>query len=157
MLRLKLVASVVPLIVVGVLARDRLLHDWRPCIAFGDTSVQLAAGPWQRQVKVSFVDNPAAANVRVQLVDSLEMADFVIADDSASTTPEDNSCQVTSATQFVAIGERDGDSRLTIHLSTEPGGDYRIFVSSRHYTAWEAAALIATARGGQQHRLAAAF
>lgn len=156
MLRLKLVASVVPLIVVGVLARDRLLHDWRPCIAFGDTSVQLAAGPWQEQVKVSFVDNPADAKVRVQLVDSIEMADFVIADDTASATDDESSCHVTPATQFVAIGERD-NARLTIHLSTAPGGDYRIYVSSRHYTAWEAAALIATARSGQQHRLAAAF
>lgn len=156
MLRLKLVASVVPLIVVGVLARDRLLHDWRPCIAFGDTSVQLAAGPWQRQVKVSFVDNPAAATVRVQLVDTPEIADFAIADDTASAGDDDGSCRVTPATQFVAIGERDDNPRLTIHLSTQPGGDYRIYVSSRHYTAWEAAALIATARTGQQ-RLAAAF
>lgn len=156
MLRFKLVASVVPLIVVGVLARDRLLHDWRPCIAFGDTSVQLAAGPWQSQVKVSFVESATDATVRVQLVDSLEMADFVIADDSAGAEADESSCRVTAATQFVAIGQRDENPRLRIHLSTEPGGDYRIYVNSRHYTAWEAAALIATARTGQQ-RIAAAF
>lgn len=156
MLRLKLVASVVPLIVVGVLARDRLLHDWRPCIAFGDTSVQLAAGPWQSPIKVSFVDAPEAAMVRVQIVDTPDMADFTLADDSASEA-DDTSCKVSAATRFVAIGDPDDNSRLTIHLSTEPGGDYRIYVSSRHYTAWEAAALIATARSTQQHRLAAAF
>lgn len=157
MLRLKLVASVVPLIVVGVLARDRLLHDWRPCIAFGDTSVQLAAGPWQDRIKVSFVDDPETATVRVQIVDTPDMADFTLADDSASAEADESSCKVSAATQFVAIGAHDDNPRLTIHLSTQPGGDYRIYVSSRHYTAWEAAALIATARSTQQHRLAAAF
>ena len=156
MLRLKLVASVIPLIVVGVFARDRLLHDARPCIALGDTSVQLAAGPWQGPLRVSFTDNRIMANVRVQLVDSAEMADFAVVDDVE--TPNADSCQVNASTRFVAIDESETAKALRIHFSTEPGGDYRVYVDSRRFTAWEAAALIVAARniGGQQH-LAAAF
>ncbi len=154
MLRLKLVASVIPLIVVGILARDRLLHDARPCIALGDTTVQLAAGPWQERFRVSFTDNRADAMVRVQLVDGPELADFTVADDVE--TANDDSCRVSANTRFVAISDRDPAPNLTIHLSTEPNADYRVFVSSRRFTAWEAAALIATARSGP-HRIAAAL
>lgn len=154
MLRLKIIASVIPLFVVGVLARDRLLHDVRPCIALGDTTVQLAAGPWQDRFRVSFTDNRAVASVRVQLVDGPEMADFTVVDDAE--TANDESCHVTASTRFVAIGERESTPNLTIHLSTEPDADYSVFVSSRRFTAWEAAALIATARSGP-HRIAAAL
>ncbi len=154
MLRLKIIASVIPLFVVGVFARDRLLHDTHPCIALGDTTVQLASGPWQDPFRVSFTEDRNFASVRVQLVDGPEMADFTVADDAE--TANDDSCRASATTRYVAISERDPAPNLTVHLSTEPNADYRVFVSSRRLTAWEAAALIATARSGPQ-RIAAAF
>lgn len=154
MLRMKLIASVIPLFVVGVLARDRLLHDARPCIAFGDTSVQLAAGSWQSPMHVGFTDDSARATVRVQLVDSADMADFAVVDDAE--TANNDTCPANAATRFVAIDERPAEKATRIHLSTDPGGDYRVFVSSRRFTAWEAAALIVAAREGR-HSLASAF
>lgn len=157
MLRLKLVASIVPLIVVGVFARDRLLHDGRPCIAFGNTSVQLAAGPWQSPLHVAFTDDRRDATVRVQLVDSPDTADFTVVDDIE--TPNSDSCQASATTRFVAIdasATSNGGKGLLIHFSTESGADYRVYVDSKRFTAWEAAALIAAARNGGQ-RVAGVF
>ena len=101
MLRLKILASVVPLLLAGIFARSEFSSDTRPCIAIGETSVQLASTPWQAQLRVSFTDDRAAATVRVQITDSAEAADFVVVDDAESA--EANACEVTAATKFVGI------------------------------------------------------
>ena len=54
MLRLKILASVVPLAVAAVFARGELLPGPRPCIEISGTAVQLATGPWHAQLHVSF-------------------------------------------------------------------------------------------------------
>src|SRR4051812_36513206 len=99
--RFKFLASTIPLILAAVLARGELSPAARPCISLGETSMQLAQGSWQAQLHVSFTGDPAAATVRVQTVDSAEMADFAVVDDIDSA--EADACPVTAATRFVAI------------------------------------------------------
>ena len=153
MLRFKILASAVPLIIVAVLARGGLLPGPRPCISIGDAAVQIADLPWQAQLHVSFTDDPATATVRVQISDSADAADFAVIDDVDS--PEAGACAANAATRFVAISAAPEGDAPVIYLSHDGPADYRIFVRSKTFTARDAAALIVGASVGH-HRLAAA-
>ena len=153
MLRFKILASAVPLMVVAVIARGGVLPGPRPCIAIGEALVQIASVPWRAQLHVSFTDDPAAATVRVQISDSAEAADFAVVDDVDS--PETGACEVTAATRFVAISANSSAPEPVIYLSQDGPADYRIFVRSKTFTTRDAAALIVGTSGGHR-RLAAA-
>jgi hypothetical protein len=155
MLRFKFLASTIPLILAGVFARSELAPSARPCINVGETSVQIAPGPWQAQLKVGFTSDPSRATVRVKIVDSAEAADFAVVDDIDSD--EANACEVTPATRFIAITAAAPATEPLIYLSPDGDADYRIFVQSKHFTPREAAALIVGARGGRAHMAAAAL
>ena len=100
-MRLRILASAVPLLIAAVFARGDLLPGTRPCIAIGEGSVQIASLPWQAQSRVSFTRDPALATVRVQLTDNAAAADFAVLDDVDGA--EANGCEVNAATRFVAI------------------------------------------------------
>jgi hypothetical protein len=153
MLRFKILASAVPLLIVAVFARGGLSAGPRPCIAVGDTSVQITSAPWRADLHVAFTDDPTAATVRVQITDNAEAADFAVIDDVDST--EAGACEATPATELVAIGSSPSGSAPVIYLSPDGPADYRIFVRSKSFSAREAAALIVGASGGHP-RLAAA-
>jgi hypothetical protein len=155
MLRFKILASAVPLLVAAVFARGGLSPGPRPCIALGDTSVQITSAPWHADLHVSFTDDPAAATVRVQISDSAEAADFAVVDDVDS--PEASACEATPATQLVAISASPSGSAPVIYLSQDGPADYRIFVRSTTFTARDAAALIVGASGGHPHMAAASL
>ena len=152
MLRFKILASAVPLLVAALFARGGLLPA-RPCIAFGETSVQIASVPWQAQSRVSFTDDPHLATVRVQISDSADAADFAVIDDV--DTPETASCEANAATRLVAISATPAADAPVIYLSQDGPADYRIYVRSKTFSARDAAALVVGA-GGEHRRLAAA-
>jgi len=158
MLRLKILASAVPLLVAAVFARGDFLPGARPCIAIGEGSVQITSLPWQAQSHVSFTRDPALATVRVQLTDNAAAADFAVLDDidSAEAPTTSQGCEVNAATRFVAISASPSASEPIIYLSPDGPADYRIFVSSKHFSARDAAALIVGANGAPR-RLAAAL
>jgi hypothetical protein len=155
MLRFKILASTIPLILAGLLARGELVPSARPCITVGETTVQIAPGPWQAELKVSFTSDPSLATVRVQIVDAAEAADFAVVDDIDSVEP--NACEVTPATRFVAIAASVSALEPVIYLSRDGNADYRIFVQSKVFTPREAAALVVGASGGHAHMAAAAL
>ena len=124
MLRLKILASAVPLLVAAVFARGDILPGARPCIAIGEGSVQLATLPWQAQSRVSFTKDPALATVRVQLTDNAAAADFAVLDDADGT--EADGCAVNAATRLVAISATSSASDPVIYLSPDGPADYRI-------------------------------
>ena len=155
MLRLKILASAVPLLVAAVFARGDLLPGARPCIAIGEGSVQLTSLSWQAQSHVSFTRDPALATVRVQLTNNAAAADFAVLDDIDSA--EANGCQVNAATRFVAISAKPSASEPVIYLSPDGPADYRIYVSSKRFSARDAAALIVGANGPPRRMAAAAL
>jgi hypothetical protein len=155
MLRFKILASAVPLIVVAVFARGGLLPGPRPCITIADTSVQITSVPWQAQLHVSFTSDPAAATVRVQISDSADAADFAVVDDVDSA--EAGACEATAATRFVAISASRSVSAPVIYLSDNGPADYRIFVRSKTFTVRDAAALIVGASSGHRRLQAASL
>ncbi len=149
MLRFKILASSIPLIVAAVFARGGLLPGTHPCIAISDTSVWIAAMPWQADLHVAFTDDPAAATVRVQISDSPESADFAVVDDVDSA--ESGACEANAATRLVAISATPAGGAPVIYLSHDGPADYRIFVQSKSFTLRDAAALVVGAGVGVGH------
>jgi hypothetical protein len=158
MLRFKILASTIPLILTGIFAGSGFTPPARPCITLGETSLQIAPGAWQpglpAELNVRFTDDPALATVRVQIVDDAGVADFAYVDDIAGAEAE--TCGATAATRFVAM-DAATPAGPVIYLSRNGDADYRIFVSSKRFTAREAAALIVGARFGDARITAAAL
>ena len=156
MLRLKILASTVPLLLAAVFARSDFTAS-HPCISTAEGSVQLATAPWQAPSYVAFTDDPGQATVRVQIVDSAEAADFAMVDDIDSA--EAGACAVTAATRFIAISPAIAATATApvIYLSGDGAADYRIFVQSRSFTPREAAALIVSAHAGHGRMAQAAL
>jgi hypothetical protein len=153
MLRLKILASVVPLAIVALFARGELLGGPRPCIEIAGTTVQIAALAWQAHRHVSFTSDPSRATVRVQISDNAEAADFAVIDDI--DTAEAGACESIAPPRLVAISRSSSASDPVIYLSRDGPADYRIFVSSKSFSLLDAAALIVGARG-ERHRVEAA-
>lgn len=152
MSRFKIFASVVPLILAGVFARESLSPQPRPCIRVGNIAVQMATAPWQSQSRVSFTDNPAEATVRVQIVESPDNADFTVVDDIDGAEPD--ACAAQAATRYIGIAKAATALQPIIYLSNKPG-DFRIFVQSKTFSPQAAAALVVGA-GDNRARVAAA-
>lgn len=153
-LRFTILASAVPLIAGAVLAGTEFFDSPRPCIALGDETLEIGSAPWHADLHVSFTDNPALATVRVAETDNAADADFAVVDDADEN--EENACEVTPATHFIAVSAQPTPSAPVIYLSHAGPADYRIFVKSKHVSLHEAAALIVGAHG-EGPRLAAAF
>jgi hypothetical protein len=153
MLRFRILASSIPLIVAAVFARGGLLPGAHPCIAVADTSVQIASMPWHADLHVAFTDDPAAATVRVQISESPEAADFAVVDDIDSA--ESGACEANAATRLVAISADPAGGAPVIYLSHDGPADYRIFVRSKTFSVRDAAALVVGAAVGH-HPLDAA-
>jgi hypothetical protein len=150
MLRFKVLVSVIPLITVAILARIEFFPADHPCIAIASGTVQLASTPWHADLHVSFTDDPKLATVRVAVSDNAATADFAVID--GPDAAEENACEATAATQFVAITSRSNGSSPVIFLSHDDGpADYRIYVQSTRFTERDAAALIVGAHGDHRH------
>ena len=150
MLRLKFLASAVPLAIAALFARGEFSTAPRACIEIAGTSVQIAPLSSQAQRHVSFTDDRARATVRVQISDSAEAADFTVIDDV--DTAEAGACEGHAPPLLVAISRDSSASDPVIYLSRDGPADYRIFVSSKSFSPLDAAALIVSARGGR-HRI----
>ncbi|WP_027554061.1 hypothetical protein [Bradyrhizobium sp. Cp5.3] len=155
MLRFKILASVVPLLAAAVFARSEIGSVSHPCIAIGETSVELTSLFWTAGVQVAFTEDPAQATVRVQITENADAADFAVVDDGISDEP--GACEANAATRLVAISANPGHDRAVIYLSTDGPADYRIYVRSKTFSQREAAALIVGARGVHHHLQAAAL
>jgi hypothetical protein len=140
MLRLKILASVVPLLTAAFVARGSLLPGPHPCIAIANTSVEMADLSWQADLHVAFTDDPASATVRVQITESAEAADFALVD--GADTPEAGGCEANPATHAVSVSETPASGMPVIYLSHDSPADYRIFVRSKTFSQRDAAALV---------------
>lgn len=154
-MRIKLLASAVPLLFAGMVAGEFSGGGGQPCISVGIDTLQLATAPWQHQSHVSFTEDRAASTVRVQIVGRPELADFTVIDDV--DTANEQSCSAGSAIRFVSVAPHASSDEPIIYLSQDGGADYRIFVRSRAFSAHEAAALIVGASLGTPSRRTAAL
>lgn len=161
MLRFSVLVSALPLMALGGLAGGPLVPAAQPCIQLSNVSVRIARAAWQSQQHVSFTTDPKAATVRVQIVDSPELADFAVVDDAGSQDVADAAegagCTAAGPARYIGISATAAQSEPVIYLSTEPGADYRVYVNSQTFTAQDAAALIVGASPAPTHQIAAAL
>ena len=153
MLRFRLLASTIPLLLLALLARGESRSAPRPCIAIGETVLQIGTAPWQADSYVSFTEDAALATVRVQIVGSAELADFAVVDDVDSA--EASACDGIAAHRLITIATAPSLTGPVIYLSHDADADYRVFVQSRSFTVQDAAALIVGAHDVRGHLQAA--
>ncbi len=151
MLRFKVLAFAVPLIVAAFLARDGLVAGSHPCIAIASTAVEITELPWRADLHVAFTEDPGAATVRVQITENAEAADFAVVDGAEAA--EANACEVNSAIQAVSISTNMASGAPVIFLSSDGPAEYRIFVRSNTFSQQEAAALVVGAGIAGHHPL----
>ena len=160
MLRISILAWAIPLIAAGGLAGGQFTPAAQPCIQLSNQSVRIARGAWQSQ-HVSFTTDPKAATVRVQSVDNPAIADFAVVDGAEPAeldTADGAGCTASDNVSYVGISALSARSEPVIYLTTEPGADYRVYVSSTTFTAQDAAALVVGAHpASSTNRLAAAL
>lgn len=155
MLRLKILASVLPLAAAAVFARAEILPGPRPCIEVGGATLQIASIPWLAQFHVSFTEDPRLATVRVQVTDSAEAADFTVIDDVDDN--EAGACESNAVPQLIGISSDRSVTDPVIYLSHDGPSDYRVFVQSKTFSVRDAAALIVSARAGHRRLEAASL
>lgn len=107
---------------------------------------------FQSSSAITFVSDSASATVRVQIVDTAELADLVIADEVGTTEPD--GCGLQQLAQSMTFSAKPIPGAPVVYLSRDAGADYRIYLDSQTISAQQAAAMIVAARGG--HTLLAA-
>ena len=145
MLRLSILSSVLPLVLAGGVA-----HDWTSVAAHQCSGLTTSSAR-----SVAFTDDPTAATVKVQIVDSAETADLAIADDI--DTDDESGCGIVEAARLVTITARPRAGAPVVHLSRTGGADYRIYVDSTRISPKKAAALLVSIRGGHARLAASGF
>jgi hypothetical protein len=117
MLRLGILSAVIPLALAGGVALEWNSASARQC--FGTAPAARA---------IAFTDDPAAATVRIQIVDRPELADLAIADDI--DVAEAEGCGINDMTRLVSVSAHPRPGEPVAYLSREADADYRIYIDS---------------------------
>jgi len=103
MLRFKILASAFPLLIAACSRRGGLSAGPRPCIAVGDTSVQISSAPLACRPSCLLHRRSRGRHRAGPAPDNAEAADFTVVDDVDSA--ESGACAANPATQSVAISD----------------------------------------------------
>lgn len=120
------------------------------CIASGTATYRLAPTAASPDFRVRIERDAQRPDLRVQLVDRPEFADFVIVDDFSAAS-ESTACQTTVPAKTVKIDAEAARPDLVISLApdiAEP--DHRVYVRSVRHSAQDAAALLSVMWKAQQ-------
>lgn len=101
--------------------------------------------------RIKIASNAPRPDLRMQLVDSPEIADFVLVDDFSASDPVP--CRSSTPIQTVAMNDGATTPDVTVKLSADGrAADYRIYVHSVRYSQQDAAALLAAMWKAEQRR-----
>jgi hypothetical protein len=112
------------------------------CFASGATTYQIARNATAPDFRIKIADDTAHADLRMQLVDRAEIADFVLVDDFSADEPAP--CRSATPIRTVALDADATKPDVTVRLSAAAGAsDYKIYVHSVRFSQQDAAALLA--------------
>jgi len=112
------------------------------CFASGATTYQIGHNAPAPDFRIKIADASSRADLRMQLVDRAEIADFVLVDDFSGTGPV--SCRSSTPIQTVTLDTGTAKPDVTVNLSADaPDPDCKIYVHSVRYSQQDAAALLA--------------
>jgi hypothetical protein len=112
------------------------------CFASGATTYQIARNAAAPDFRIRIAEQPDRPDLRMQLVDSAEIADFVLVDDFSADEPPP--CRSATPIRTVALDPDATRPDVTVHLSADAGAsDYKIYVHSVRFSQQDAAAILA--------------
>ena len=125
------------------------------CFASGSTTYRIAADAPAPDYRVRFDRDASQPDLRMQLVDRVETADFVLVDDFGGS--QHAACAPASPVQTIKIDLTTPLPDVTVHLSADPGAaDFKLYVHSVRFSHQDAAALLAAMwKAGQRGNSAA--
>lgn len=122
------------------------------CIASGTATYRLAPTATSPDFRVRIESAASHPDLRIRLVDSPELADFVIADDYSATN-ESTACQTDIPAKTVKVDAEALKPDVVVSLAadvTDP--DYTVYVRSVRHSSQDAAALLAVMWKAQNTR-----
>lgn len=125
------------------------------CFASGASTYQIVTDAAAPDYRIRIDSAATQPDLRMQLVDRPEYADFVLVDDFSG---EPSTCRSSTPVRTVTLdGVAAGKPDVTVHLSADAkGADYRLYVRSARFSQQDAAALLAAMwKADQRHKLAA--
>ncbi len=149
------------LVLVAVIAVPAAAHStFAPtpnlCVASGTATYRLAPTASSPDFRVRIERAAPHPDLRMQLVDSPELADFVIADDFSATS-ESTACQTATPAKTVKVDAEARKPDVVVNLAADIANpDYRVYVHSVRHSSQDAAALLAVMWKAQQSRAVAA-
>ena len=121
------------------------------CFASGASTYQIVANAPAPDYRVRIDSKAANPDLRMQLVDRAEHADFVLVDDFSDGAP--SSCKSSTPIRTVTLDGSTGKPDVTVQLSADAkGADYRLYVHSVRFSQHDAAALLAAMWKADQRR-----
>jgi hypothetical protein len=112
------------------------------CFASGATTYRIAHNAAAPDFRIRIADASSRADLRMQLVDRAEVADFVLVDDFSGK--DSVSCRSSTPIQTVTLDTGTAKPDVTVNLSADATApDYKIYVHSVRYSQHDAAALLA--------------
>ena len=121
------------------------------CFASGATTYQIAHNAAAADFRIRIADASYRADLRMQLVDRAEIADFVLVDDFSGKGPV--SCRSSTPIRTVTLDTGTAKPDVTVNLSAGAADpDYKIYVHSMRYSQQDAAALLAAMWKTSQQR-----
>ena len=120
------------------------------CFASGATTYQIARNAPSPDFRIKIGD-AARPDLRLQLVESAEMADFVLVDDFSGK--EQAPCRSSTPIRTVTLDAEAAKPDVTVNLSADTSAsDYKIYVHSVRFSQQDAAALLAAMWKTNQRR-----
>jgi hypothetical protein len=121
------------------------------CFASGASTYQIVANAPAPDYRIRIDNQTAQPDLRMQLVDRAEHADFVLVDDFSDGEP--STCKSATKIRTVTLDGASGKPDVTVQLSADAkGADYRLYVHSVRFSQQDAAALLAAMWKADQRR-----
>jgi hypothetical protein len=111
------------------------------CLGSGAANYRIAHNTATPDFQIKIVGEAAHPDLRMQLVDRAELADFVLVDDLNDHGPA--ACRSAAPVRTVALHSGAASPDVTVKLSAETTADYKIYVQSARFSQQHAAALLA--------------
>jgi hypothetical protein len=111
------------------------------CFASGTSTYQIVTNAAAPDYRIRIDSAVAHPDLRMQLVDRPEHADFVLVDDFSG---EPSTCRSSTPVRIVTLDGASGKPDVTVQLSADSkSADYRLYVRSARFSQQDAAALLA--------------
>jgi hypothetical protein len=124
------------------------------CFASGASTYQIVSNMAAPDYRIRIDGQAAQPDLRMQLVDRAEHADFVLVDDFNDGEPR--TCNSSTPIRTVTHDGATGRPDVTVQLSADgKAANYRIYVRSARFSQRDAAALLAAMwKADQRHQVA---